>query len=211
MAKKPNKLDSVQENNSLTPDQLAKIEEYKERFRQIGMSTAPTDKSKAEEFIRRAYVYLHKNEQPTRDFSNLEFVWAKNPLEGAKLAAQYTKGDVNVTDEEIHAQATTASYGSFEAYWVATYVYMAEVLGTKKDELVDIILDITKECGVYWTFEDLVVMTPKPTKIHVKDDKLHNTDGPALEYEDYSVYAINGNRKGSLMEVALAAKIEDNG
>ena len=34
MAKKPNKLDSVQENNSLTPDQLAKIEECVARARE---------------------------------------------------------------------------------------------------------------------------------------------------------------------------------
>lgn len=199
---------SKQQINELTPEQEAKIPEYRERFLQIGLSTEPTNKEKAEAAIRRSYEYLHKSD-PKMCVPNPEFVWADSPKLGAKLAAQYAKGTQDVTPEEIKEQADMASYGSFEAYWVSTYSFIANELDVEKDELTDIVTDIVKECGVYWTFEDLVVVTPKPTKIVMQDEKLSCTTGPAIEYSNgEAVYAYKGERKGSLMEVVMAARNE---
>lgn len=193
--------------SSLTKEQEAQIPVYRERFRQIGLSTEPTDRSKAEAAVRRAYAYL--SESGSSEAANPEIVWADSPMLGAKLAAQYAKGDVNVTTKEIQEQAALASYGSFEAYWVSVYVFIAEQLPVKKDELADVALDIVTHCGVYWTFEDLVVMTPKPSKISMLDSKLHCVDGPALEYPNGDgLYAVNGEIKNSLMEIAIAARLE---
>lgn len=194
---------------SLTKEQQDKIPEYLERFRAIGLSTAPTNKQKAEDAVRRAYIYLNK-ENKDFDVTKLEFVWADSPMKGAIIAAQSAKGDINVTDAEVQAQASLASYGSFEAYWASTYVFIAEQLDVKKDELVHIVLDIITECGVYWTFDDLVVMTPKPSKISMRDQKLHDVDGPALAYPNGDgIYAVNGVRKNSLMEVVISARNAD--
>lgn len=194
--------------DSLTKEQEAMIPVYRERFRQIGLSTEPTDRAKAEDAIRRSYAYFHKLNNTC--VANPEIVWAGGPMEGAKLAAQYAKGDENVTSEEIRAQASQASYGSFEAYWVSTYAFIAEQLNVEKDELIDIAVDIVKECGVYWTFEDLVVLTPKPQAIVMVEDKLHNPEGPALAYENGDcLYAINGEVKANLMEIALANRVAE--
>lgn len=194
--------------DSLTPEQEAKIPEYRERFLAIGLSTAPTDRQKAEDAVRRSYEYLHKTD-PSLCVPNPEFIWADSPMEGAKIAAQQTKGDLNVTEQEIRACADNASYGSFEAYWVSTYSFIANELPVEKDELTDIVTDIVKECGAYWTFEDLVVLTPKPTKIELVNEKLHSTTGPAIEYPNGDgVYAYKGERKGSLMEVIMASRNE---
>ena len=190
--------------SELTPAQEAQIPVYRERFRQLGLSTEPTDRAKAENAIKRAYAYLSKT---GTEQENPEIVWADSPMKGAILAAQYAKGDVKVTPKEVQEQASAASYGSFEAYWVSVYVFIAEQLPVKKDELADIALDIVTNCGVYWTFDDLVVLTPKPTKIEMKDSKLHSTSGMALEYPDgEGIYAINGDVKSSLMECAIAAR-----
>lgn len=192
---------------SLTKEQEAQIPVYRERFREIGMSTEATDKSKAEAAIRASYEYFHKLNNSC--VANPEIVWAGGPIEGAKLAAQYAKGDENVTPSEIQAQASQASYGSFEAYWVSTYAFIAEQLPVDKDPLVDIAIDIVKNCGVYWTFEDLVVVTPKPISIVMVDGKLHNTEGPAIAYPNGDcLYAFNGEIKSSLMEIALANRVE---
>ena len=130
-------------------------------------------------------------------------------MKGAKIAAQYAKGDVNVTTEEIQAQANMASYGSFEAYWVSVYAFIAEQLPVEKDELIDIVLAIIEDCGVYWTFDDLVVLTPKPSEIHFLDNKLHNPNGLALAYANGDgIYALNGVQKQSLMDLVLSAKNE---
>lgn len=193
--------------SALTPEQEAQIPVYRERFRQIGLSTEPTDKAKAEAAIRRAYAYLSKSGNEVPD---PEIVWAESPMAGQVLAAQYAKGSLDVTEKEVQEQASTASYGSFEAYWVSVYAYIAEQLPVEKDELADIAVDIVTNCGVYWTFEDLVVMTPKPTEIHMKDGALHNTTGLALAYPDSDgLYAVNGEVKNSLMEVIMAIRNKD--
>ncbi len=192
--------------DKLTPEQTALIPAYVERFLAIGMSTAATDKNAAEAAIRRSYEYFHKLNNSC--VANPQFVWADSPMAGALLAAQYNKGDTNVTQAEVQEKAGQAAYGSFEAYWVATWAFIAEQLPVTKDELASIAIEIVDTCGVYWTFEDLVVMTPKPIAIHMKDKKLHNSIGPALEYPNGdAVYAIDGVVKSSLMEVAIANRV----
>lgn len=190
--------------DSLTPEQEALIPVYLEKFKTIGLSTEPTDKAAAEAAIRRSYEYLAKLNLCS---ATPEIIWADSPMKGIILAAQHAKGDVNVTNEEVQAQASMASYGSFEAYWASTYLFITKELPVEKDELADIVLDIITHCGVYWTFEDLVILTPKPSVIAMVNDKLHNTAGPALQYPNGDgIYAVNGECKNSLMEVVIAAR-----
>ena len=105
---------SKEQINELTPEQEAKIPEYKERFLKIGTCTRPTDRAKAEDAVARSYAYLNKKD-PNQCVANPTFFWAESPMAGAKLAAQKAKGDDNVTTDEIRAQAEMASFGSFEA------------------------------------------------------------------------------------------------
>lgn len=197
-----------QQVNSLTPEQKAKVSEYKEKFIQLGLSTRPTDKGKAEAAILRLYAYLNTKDSETC-VTNPEILWANNPIDGQKLAAQHANGTLTPTSEQIKDVADIASYGSLEAYWIVTYAFINNELPVQKDPLVDIVVDIIEECGVYWTFQDLAIITPKPTKISLVDEKLSCLDGPALEYPDgLGFYAYNGERKCSLMEVVMAARNE---
>lgn len=187
----------------LTPEQEALFPAYLEKFRNIGLSTTPTNRQKAEEALTKAYAYLSKTD-PNLCVPNPEIIWAESPMAGAVLAAQHAKGDLNVTDSEVQDQAWRASYGSFEAYWVSTYSFICNELPVEKDELIDIVMEIINECGVYWTYKDLVILTPKPTFIGMKDGKLHNSKGLALAYPDGNgIYAVNGSRKNSLIEATL--------
>jgi hypothetical protein len=183
--------------SSLTKEQEALIPAYLEKYKEIGLSTRVTNVSKAEDAIRRAYKYLK--------FKDPVIVWEPNPFQGAEKAAKLLKGSDDVTKQEISDQASKASYGSFEAYWVSFYAYIDEQLPVKKDELITIVKDIVDECGVYWTFEDVVVVTPKPAQIHMVNGKLHNENGKALVYPDGSgIYALNGTRYATLAELKLA-------
>jgi hypothetical protein len=183
--------------DKLTPEQEAKIPAYLDEYMRIGLSTEPCDKIKAEEAIARSYAYL-KLPAP-------KFHWTSSPFAGAKLAAQINKGSEDVTKEEISEMASKASYGSFEAYWVAFYAFIAEQLPVQKDELIDIVKDIIKNSGVYWTFKNNVVISEKPVAIHMKDKKLHNPDGLALEYPDGTgIFAIEGKSYPSLLDMTIA-------
>lgn len=194
--------------SELTLEQQDKIPIYREKFRKIGLSTTPTNKKKAEEALSRLYEYLNKKD-PVTWKKDPEFVWAKSPYEGAVLTAQFAKGDENVTEDEIRAQADNASFGSLDAYWVSTYSFIANELPVEVDELHKIVTEIIEECGIYWTFSDLVVVTTKPTKICIENDQLHSIDGMALQYENGDgVYVYRGEKKGSLMEVVMANRNE---
>lgn len=182
--------------DSLTPEQEAKAVEYREKYRKYWMSTEPTNREKAEAALKECYAYLNHPEP--------EIVWADSPEAGAILAAKAAKDSDDITEEDVRAQASYASFGSLEAYWVAMFAFVAEVLGVKKDNLHEIATRIVQECGVYWTFESRVIVTEKPVEIHLKDDLLHNESGMAIKYKDGTgVYAINGNRVESLTDLLL--------
>lgn len=190
----------VNNMNELTKEQNDLIPVYREKFRAIGLKCGPTDKKAAEAAIIKSYKYL-KLAKP-------EIVWVTNPLKGAILAAQTAKGSKDVTPEEIEEQADFASYGHCEAYWVSTYAFIVEVLNKKVDGVLDIVMDIINNCGMYWSFDGLVILCEKPIAIHMVDEKLHNPNGYAIEFADgWNVCAINGVRQNSLMAAAISAKM----
>lgn len=226
---KKKKVEQVEEQtkiDKLTPEQEAMLPVYEKRYLEIGLSTEPCDRVRAETAIKESYKYLKLADVKT-------VIWADSPFAGAKLAASLAEGkpiqeliDINpelalhedgsvlpavkLTTDEVRKQGDTASYGSFDAYWVSFYSFIAEQLPVQKDNLIEIINEIVKNTGVYWTFEEVVVCTEKPIAIHMKDKKLHCLTGKALEYKDGSgLYAINGEVKSSLMEVILASNYED--
>lgn len=184
--------------DSLTKEQEAMIPQYLERFKKIGLSTEPCDRAKAEDAIKRSYAYL-KLAEP-------EIIWADSPFAGAVIAAKMANGTDTPTRAQIAEQADTASFGSFEAYWVAFYAFISEQLPVKQDPLTGIAVDIVENCGVYWTFEDAVLITEKPTRISMKDGKLHDPDQMALMYKDGSgICAVDGVSYPSLLEASLSA------
>lgn len=189
--------------DKLTKEQEEQIPVYLDRYLKVGMSTEPCDRVKAEAALKASYKYM-KLPEP-------EIVWADSPMQGAVLAAQFAKGSLDVTKAEISDQAGKASYGSFEAYWVAFYAFIAEQLPVKKDELIDIVKEIVQNCGVYWTFKDLIVVTEKPIEIHMVNQKLHNEDGLAVKYKDgHGVFMIDGKRCRSLLENKINATLGDH-
>ncbi len=50
-----------------------------------------------------------------------------------------------------------------------------------------------KECGCWWCFENIAVVTPKPSKIHLDNDYLLHAEGKsAVSYEGFHIYAYHG-------------------
>lgn len=211
----------------ITKAHEAKIPEYLERFRKIGLDTSETDRIKAE--IAVTDLFAEINKQP--GYENklpvpTQFKWFKNPFDAAEFAARIALpenvryGETGVlhpklpTREQIKDQASKASYGSFESYWVAFYSFVNNevVAKSKRNPLVDKVEDVVKNCGVYWGFKNpegtvcVIVMSEKPAEIHVKDDKLHNPDGMAIKYRDGAgFYCIEGTPYRTLLEMKMNA------
>jgi hypothetical protein len=180
----------------LTKEQEEMIPKYLETYLSIGLSTEPCDRAKAEAAITEIYAI--------KGLKKPEFIWADSPFQGTVLAAQVLKGDSKVTSKEVQEQASKASYGSFEAYWVSFYAFISEQLPVETHPLMSPVIEVVKNCGLYWTFEDLVILTEKPVEIHMKDKKLHNPDGLALKYRNGDgIFAVNGTVYKSMLDMAV--------
>jgi hypothetical protein len=205
--------------DKLTPAQEAKKEEYKVRFQKMAVSTEPTNRVEAEKAVNDFYDYM-KLPRP-------KIHWELSPMKGivvAGKAASKQAGDlvasnpgwtidqvlsITVPKEEVQAQAYKAFFGSFDAHYFAFYSFIARELPVKSDNLIDISERICEHLGVHWLFEGFAVLTEKPCKVITKDNMLHNTEGPALEYRDGETgYFINGEFKQSLMEIMLENKLQ---
>lgn len=194
------------QDQELTAEQKALLPEYRDRFEKLALSTTPTNRELAEKHLRAVYNFLNV-EGVAEYHKDPEIIWAESPLLGAKVAAQHAKGDLNVTREEIHAQASNASYGSLDAYWVAVYSFINEQLlpTDQKDKLAELTLSLVEECGVFWTFEDLIIVTPKPSALHMKDGKFHCATGHAIGWPNGDgIFVFNGEIKKSLMDIVMA-------
>lgn len=191
---------SKKEINELTPAQEAKIPLYVEKYRAIGTSTAACDRKKAEAALIEVYKHLGKPANPT-------FEWVDDPFQGQIKAAQYLHQRENVTQEEVREQANEASYGSLEAYWVAFYSFIINEIPVKDDGLCDKFNNVILDTGVYWTFDDHIIVSEKPCVLKMKNDKLHCEDGPALAWPSgRSLFALDGEIYPSLMDLTLKQK-----
>ena len=135
--------------------------------------------------------------------------WEQELAEKVKLLTPDQK-------EELNSITRTAidnfCYGSHDAGWVAFYDYFREVCRLKGLERIEPIKALVGEVGWYIPGNNICFVAQNPVEIHIQDGKLHNDKGAAVQYEDgFSVYAVNGERKASLMEVMFSgSKVEEN-
>ena len=200
------------EKQELTPEQEAMIPKYVEEYMKIGFNTDRADRAAAEKAITE-YYELEGMQAPT-------FYWVDSPMQGCRHAAfavspigKY-KDEYEVPIEEVREQASKAAHGSFDAYWVSFYDFISTEVLQEKERYVEIAKQIIKNVGTYWTLNDYVILSEKPTEIHLNsEDQLHNPNGLALKYADgWGVFAINGQRYNSMLEmkISLAASSQEN-
>ena len=96
-------------------------------------------------------------------------------------------------------------YGQQEAHRVAYYdIYRSFHLlefGCEDTELLDIQSALVESTGWWWAFDDIAVMSERPTALHCEpipdpvhgEVRLHNSSSPAVEFGDGSgVHVLNG-------------------
>ena len=87
--------------------------------------------------------------------------------------------------------------GSHNLYWIAYYRFALDIGITVPEEVsnnLDIIKRISSQCEWWWPFENIVIVSEKPTMVKWDgENRLHNETGPAVEYADgYSLYSWRG-------------------
>lgn len=212
----------------LSKEEEKVLEKVKEEFKKYNLDCTQEPREKAEATINALYEYDGKMPK-----DGLVYMWVKNPWQGAYLAAWHhknpnknmtkqeleqsyqdylnkkLKGYKNISQDEAREQIASASYGSFESFWVSVYHGVKNVIKGENNQLINILVDIVKTNGVFWRFDKGVILCNKPLEIHVsKDEKLHNTKGPALVYPGAKLYFVDGEYKTSLLDIMIKDKID---
>lgn len=196
----------------LTAKQKEMLPIYRDKWLKIGLSTEPTNRNKAEEYLNQAYeiVGLEKPKQ---------IIWAESPLSSVILIHilknNYLGDSVRAS---VRASAMTSVwdsvwdsiwasfgdsvwdslyyeciFGSHDAAYLGLYNYFLEVLKIESCNKLIPLMDLSKEVGWFFPYKDVCVISEKPIKINLKNGRIHCEDDPSILYKDgFSVYGLNG-------------------
>lgn len=168
----------------LTEEQAAKMPEYVERWTKIGLSCEPADFEQCKLFAKMAYKSAGLEKMPT------QFLSADSP---ASAITAIKKLDPDLTNQNVFSEMM---YGNHDAGWLSFYDFMISEVGVKNCDNIKGLLGISKNCGWWSAYEDVVIFQNRPKEIHLNDEgEIHNEEGPAILYRDgYAVWGISGKR-----------------
>ena len=200
----------------LTPEQEAKIPEYKERWIKVGESTEPADFEKTVPHFMNLYKAANRDEPELvigiRGASPLLVSMLATKL----IALQNEKNweackavllDLSNNSHEIPLQKaldyvadikptfTDFIYGNHDGDFLSFFEFLKKELdidepsGTIKHQI-----EIAKHAGWWAPFEKVVLVCDRPCDCHIKDERLHRDGGPALAYKDklVTLWSLNG-------------------
>lgn len=167
--------------DKLTPAQIALTETYKNKWIKIGLDTKPLDLVKVRKCIDQ--VYTNVNLKPPA-----HIIRRGSPLAGVKKAIQLTsKNKTSKTWQQC-------GYGSQDASWLSFYSYFLDVVGLECCKKLKPLMQLAEEVGWWWPFENVAIVTDKPSEIHTDaQHRLHADLKPALLYPDgWALYYWHG-------------------
>jgi hypothetical protein len=174
---------------SLTPEQIAKFGEYRDRFIAFGLSTKPADRKKAEKCIDEIYANAVPNKLPPPK----KKVWVNSPLEGALMAQKLMfESKSNPTVDSV----LECGFGQHDASWLAFYNFFATECKLESAMPVLPLAKLCEHAGWWWPFDEVCIISERPNQLKLNArGQLHSEDGPAISYPDdgkFRVYALNG-------------------
>jgi hypothetical protein len=102
--------------------------------------------------------------------------------------------DEDTTAWDSVSEAIDNAFWGFDVGWLAFFAYF-DAIGIDCSKLKGLWAS-TKHCGCWWAFENLAVITPKPSAIRLDaQGRLHAEGVPAVAYEGFVMYAFHGVRR----------------
>ena len=199
---------------SLTPEQIARLPEFVDKWRQIGLSTAPADRPRAEKAI--AEMYRQGGLKPPK-----HIVWCGSPLSMCLTKEALSKkvgasvGD-SVGDsvwasvrasvgasvrasvgDSVWASVRASVYGQHDAAGLGFYDYFRDACGlTKQTDKLAGLTELAHSAGWALPFRDICFVSERHDV--VKQDerwRLHCETGPVVHYPDgFQIFAWHGVR-----------------
>lgn len=183
---------------SLTPEQIAQIPGWADKWIKIGLSTEPADFDRAEAAVLKCYDLI-KAPRP-KAVLRVASPWAAI-YEGSKKNVELTNGGkANKKDLTAFIKSNWFNYRGAQlwASWFSYVTFFRDVCDWENESLENFKLDeeIALSSGFVWWSDDVVAISDRPAKV-TRDagGRLHNENGKALEYRDgWGVYAWHGYR-----------------
>ena len=209
---------------TLTPEQIGRFQEFIERWTEIGLSTDPADRPRAEAAVRKMYEIAGL--APPR------VVWCGSPAGmaitravllkmpdsvGASVGASVwaSVGDsvwasvrasvgASVWDSvgdsvwaSVRDSVRDSVYGQHDACWLAFYRYFHDVLGLREQtQHLDGLWEFSQAAGWAAPCRNICFVADRHNVLK-RDERgrLHAEDGPACAYpDDWAIYAWHGTR-----------------
>lgn len=152
-----------------------RIPEFREQYRQIGLSTENLSEEEAFEIIDDLYKFLGKS-LPTK-------YYVESPKAAVLKAMEL---DPTTTP---HTHINNFWYGSFYAYYVCFYSFLVTIPGIKYQSIEKNLHHAKQLLKLGWIlpYENTCIVSKKPVTLTENDfHQIHNENGPAVEYEDGS-------------------------
>jgi hypothetical protein len=174
---------------ALTPDQEAQLAVYRDKWLNIGLSTAPIDMETAIESVKLAITSARKISN-TKIHMPTDFVRAASPVEALKIGREYNP---KLKTSEFMSNTL---WGFHDSDWISFYDYMQVELGVKNLESIDGHRQMAMNCGWVTILGDLCIIQDRPVAVHFDENRrAHNEKGGAIEYSDgYNVMMWHGTR-----------------
>ena len=97
---------------------------------------------------------------------------------------------------------------TYQLHWCAWYDYWKHI-GVEFDETFALFTNFIKEIHFCLAYKEVIFVSQKPIRIHWENRRLHNPNGPAVEYADgWSIYSLNGVPMPKEYVLTPANKIE---
>ena len=173
-----------QQTIEMTPENKKFIDDQYREYIKAGLTTEPAPRAEVEAAVKRIYKREGISEEPV-------IYWANGMQEAKRILTE-----AGVTNH------STGLWGSMDLYWLARFD-VARKLGIKYDEKDNAELDdllVIAKAGMWWAYEDVLIMdTPKVLKVDEMDN-LHCDDGPAVEYRNgEKIFMIHGHEVPELV------------
>lgn len=185
----------------LTPEQEARLPEYRDKWLKIGLSTERANRAEAEDGVRQAYTI--QGLEPPKNF-----IWAESPM-GGIVAQAYLLAGLPQPDDLLEAlenpDPRTTKYlsdwftavidqgwGVYYSSWFETMT-MIGVTGLEKWAGLQ---KVAENAYWWWAFDDAAVLTDRPVEIHRDElNRLHSESGMAISFADgWGFHSWHGTR-----------------
>ena len=206
--------------NELTPEQEARLPEWREKWLEIGLSCEPLAFDAAKKAASKAYLAAGLTPPQTwLRFSSPVgaaiglFAWAQvgdqvwdqvwtqvGDQVGDQVWAQV--GD-QVRDlvwaqvwAQVGAQVGDQVYGSHDASWLSFYHFLYTVMGLESVQPLTGMFELAQVCGWWAPYQNVCALQDRHSELY-RDPmgRLHNENGPAVLYRDgWGVYVWHGVR-----------------